>query len=86
MALDDFGVAALVNGSTMPVISCLEASRLDGDMINQAGPYVLASTVDVASRAVVVGSVMTINGTNYNVLVIDPDGPGMVLLGLEVAP
>lgn len=85
-ALDDFGAMAMTPAGPLAVIPCLEGARDDGDMISQAGPYVLASVADVAGLPLAVGDPLTLGGVAYTLLVIDPDRAGLVLLGLEVAP
>ena len=91
-ALDDFGVEALVNDGpqTLVVDPCLDAStELNGESIDHSGPFAIAAMADVKGLALVAGDqgdTLTINGTAYTLLAIDPDGQGGALLRLEEQP
>ena len=87
-ALRDFGVEATVNGMPLVVIPSLDSKeQLDADgLVIRTGPYVEASADDVFALNPVVGNdgdTITINGADYTMLAIDPDGSGMVTLSLE---
>ena len=86
--LEDFGVEALVNGGpeTIVVDPHLDGStEFNGETIDHSGPFAIAALADVKRLALIAGnqgSTLTINGTGYTLLAIDPDGQGGAVLGL----
>jgi hypothetical protein len=89
-AVDDFGVTALVNGQPLAVIPYLDAeAALQDGFIRHNGPYAVAAAGDVLPLALATGNTgdtLTIDGLDYTLLAIDPDGSGAVVLKLsEVA-
>lgn len=89
-AFDDFGVDAIVNGSTLRLIQSLDGDTvLDGEMINHTGPFALAKQADIKALNVYAGNegdTLTIAGVDYTVTAIDPDGSGFVMLSLDEQP
>lgn len=89
-ALEDFGVEALINGGpeTMVVDPYLDGStEFNGETIDHSGPFAIAAVADVEFLATGDhGDTLTINGTDYTLLAIDPDGQGGALLRLEEQP
>lgn len=86
--LEDFGTEALVNGGpeTIVVDPHLDGStEFNGETIYHSGPFAIAALADVARLALIAGnqgSTLTINGTDYTLLAIDPDDQGGAVLGL----
>lgn len=88
--LDDFGVEAVVNGG--PASLRVDwyphgSAQYDGDALTRTGPYAVALAADVAALELVsgnTGDTLTIAGTAYTLLAIDPDGLGGVVLSLGV--
>jgi len=84
-ALVDFGAVATVNGLPLPIIPYLEGfPRAEGELINRAGPYAMASTAGVAAVGAETGDTLTYDSVDYTIVVIDPGTTGEVILGLEV--
>jgi len=87
-AMDDFGASALINGGpgSIDVVPDLDGSDVyDGESIEHTVPYALAKMADVTALGLVAGNngdTLTINGTNYTLLAIDPDGMGGAVLRL----
>jgi len=85
---DETGVQPLINGDQAEiwVIPMLDGSDVyDGESIEHTGPYALAKMADVTALGLVAGNngdTLTINGTNYTLLAIDPDGMGGAVLRL----
>lgn len=88
--LEDFGVEALVNGGpeTILVDPHLDGStEFNGESIEHSGPFAIAAVADVKDMvAGNNGDTLTINGTDYTLLAIDPDGQGGAMLRLEEQP
>lgn len=91
-ALNDFGIQPLINGvqSDVWIMPYLDGSTVyDGERINHSGPYALAMDSEIRTLALVTGDrgdTLTIAGTEYTLLTIDPDGLGGVVLRLEEQP
>jgi hypothetical protein len=81
---------ALFGTSTLAVVFNPEGQALlVGDQLERTGPYAVASAAAVAALEIVAGNdgdIIEINGVDYQVLSIDPDGSGGVTLGLVEAP
>jgi len=90
--LEDFGVEALINGGpdTIVVDSYLDGStEFNGEAVDHTGPFAIASMADVESKGLAAGDdgyTLFINGIDYTLLAIDPDGQGGALLRLEEQP
>lgn len=88
--LEDFGVEAFVNDGpgTIVVDPYLDGStEFNGETIEHSGPFAIAALADAESlNAGDHGDTLTINGTDYTLLAIDPDGQGGALLRLEEQP
>lgn len=86
--LQDFGVEALVNSGpdTIVVDPYLDGStEFNGETIDHSGPFAIAALADVKRLTLIAGnqgSTLTINGTGYTLLAIDPDGQGGAVLKL----
>ncbi|ADW16384.1 beta strand repeat-containing protein [Desulfobulbus propionicus DSM 2032] len=88
--LEDFGVEALINGGpkTIVVDPFLDGStEFNGETIDHSGPFAIAAVADTEALAAGdQGDTLTINGTDFTLLAIDPDGQGGVVLRLEEQP
>lgn len=90
--LDDFGVEAIINGGpdTIVVDPSLDGTTvLSGETVDHSGPFAIAALAEVERLALAAGDhgdTLTINGTDYTLLAIDPDGMGGALLRLEERP
>jgi hypothetical protein len=87
-ALADFGELAAINGGSLDVLySPAGSMRWTGQeevLVQQ--PTAEALTADVEALDIVPGpsgDLMTINGLEYTVLAIDPDGEGGSLMTLQ---
>lgn len=88
-ALADFGVDALLDGGPvvlrcMPVVLARES--FDGELVSHHGPSTEALLADVVSAGLAAGNngdTLTIDGIDYTLLAIDPDGSGGAVLRLE---
>jgi len=87
-ALADFGEPAAINGGSLDVLySPAGSMRWTGQeevLVQQ--PAAEELTADVEDLDIVAGpsgDLMTINGVDYTVLAIDPDGEGGSLLTLQ---
>nr|WP_321465159.1 hypothetical protein [uncultured Desulfobulbus sp.] len=86
--LEDFGVEALVNGGpdTLLVDPYLDGTtEFNGETIEHSGPFAIAALADIERLHLIAGnqgSTLTINGTGYTLLAIDPDGQGGAVLKL----
>lgn len=91
-ALDDFGAEFTVNGGpdTITAIPHFDGEALlNGEYIERTGPFAIAALADVKRLHLIAGDhgdTLTINGTAYTLLAIDPDGQGGALLRLEEKP
>jgi len=89
-ALDDFGMEALINGGpeTITIDPYLDAStEFNGESVDHSGPFAIAAMADVEGLAAGNhGDTLTILGTDYTLLAIDPDGQGGAVLRLEAKP
>lgn len=91
-ALEDFGVEATVNGGqeTVVVDPHLDGStEFNGETVDHSGPFAIAALAEVERLALSAGDdgdTLTINGTDFTLLAIDPDGRGGALLRLEEQP
>lgn len=89
-ALEDFGVEVLVNGGPKSIVvdPYLDGStEFNGETVDHSGPFAIASRADVDGLAAGDhGVTLTINGTDYTLLAIDPDGQGGAVLSLEEQP
>lgn len=94
-ALDDFGVDAVINygPATLRVIADLADSTVirggSGGEMERQGPTALALLADVVAADLVSGNngdLLTIDGVEYALLAVDPDGQGGAALFLEAAP
>jgi len=85
------GVQPLINGnqSDIWIIPMLDGSDVyDGESIEHTGPYALAKMEDVTALGLVAGNngdTLTISGTDYTLLSIDPDSHGGAILKLTEA-
>lgn len=82
--LEDFGIAAVING-TINVTGIFDDKfkMVDelGQEIESALPQLLCRSTDVA--AVTDGMTCVVNGTNYVVRTVEPDGTGFARLILH---
>jgi len=91
-AMGDFGTSAIINGGqgSIDVVPDLDGSDVyDGESIEHTGPYALAKMADVTALGLVAGNngdTLTINGTDYTLHAIDPDGMEGAVLKLEEQP
>jgi hypothetical protein len=76
---DGFVVEASLDGAD-PIYVHLDAGFAEALDIATAAPVVTARTADVTAAAR--GSVLTINGDDYEVRGIEPDGTGLTVLRL----
>jgi hypothetical protein len=90
--LEDFGVEALINGGPKTIVMdpFLDGStEFNGETIDHTGPFAIAVMADVDRLNLSsgdLGDTLTINGTDFTLLAIDPDGQGGVVLRLEEQP
>jgi len=84
------GVQPLINGvqSSVWIIPMLDRSTSfsGGDTIDHVGPYAIAAMVDIEALDLTAGNdgdTLTIKGSDYTLLTIDPDGMGGAVLALE---
>lgn len=90
--LEDFGVDAIINGGpdTIVVDPHLDGStEFNGETVDHSGPFAITDMAEVERLALSAGDdgdTLTINGTDYTLLAIDPDGRGGALLRLEEQP
>jgi hypothetical protein len=86
MALRDFGVTATINGGTLLVIASLDSkAQLESGEIVRVQPSAVAAEADVVRLEIVAGNdgdTLVINSVEYQVLAIDPDTSGGVILSL----
>lgn len=85
LAVDDFGVAATIGGSTVNGIfdnEYIEVETGAGVGVSLQQPRFTCRSADVL--AVVEGTSATISGVSYTVRIVQPDGTGMTELILEV--
>jgi hypothetical protein len=80
---DDFAVSITYNSATINGIFDKEfAQTAEGEVaIESTVPQVLVKDSDIVGAAH--GDVMTINGINYNIIGIQPDGTGSTLILLS---
>ena len=76
-----FAQAATVSGQSVPVIFDNGYAAALGGLVESTGPSCQAKSADVA--AVVQGSTITIGGTAYTVVGVEPDGTGVTTLQLR---
>lgn len=76
-----FAQTATVGGSSFPVIFDNAYQAGMNALVETTGPICQAKTSDVAS--VVQGSTITIGGTAYTVVSVQPDGTGVTTLALR---
>lgn len=88
-ALADFGVDASIDGGPS-LLRCMDLEivrdSFDGNQVRHSGPSTVALASDIASRDIAAGNngtVLTIDGIDYTVLAMEPDGLGGVLLILQ---
>ena len=91
-AMEDFGLDALV-GTGPETLRCLPpevaTAAYSGETITRTGLLTLAMADAVAALDLSAGNegdTLTINGTDYTLLAIDPDGMGGAVLRLEAHP
>jgi len=87
-ALADFGELAAINGGSLTVLyspaGSMRWTGMEEVLVQQ--PTAEALTADVEALDIVpgpCGDLMTINGVDYTVLAIDPDGEGGSLMTLQ---
>ena len=87
-ALADFGELAAINGGSLTVLyspaGSMRWTGMEEVLVQQ--PTAEALTADVEALDIVpgpCGDLMTINGLEYTVLAIDPDGEGGSLMTLQ---
>lgn len=79
--LADFGATVTIGAATFTGIfrnAYIEIAGMAG-----VHPTVLARSSDISTNSIVIDSVLTIEGTNYKVKILQPDGTGFTLLVLE---
>lgn len=83
--LEDFGIQVTLNplGSPTAITAIFDAPHIEIDLgvgapISSVNPTLLCRASDAAS--VVQGTVVRVNGTNYSVFEVQPDGMGMTVL------
>lgn len=88
------GTQPMINGvqSEIWIVPMLDRSTSfsGGDtIVDHAGPYAIAAMADVVQLDLSVGDdgdTLTINGADYTLMAIDPDGQGGAVLKLEAQP
>ena len=87
-ALADFGEPATINGGNLDVLyspaGSMRWTGMEEVLVQQ--PTAEALTADVEALDIVAGpsgDLLTINGLDYTVLAIDPDGEGGSLMTLQ---
>lgn len=76
-----FAQVATVSGQSVPVIFDSGYTAALGGLVESTGPICQARTADVED--VVQGSTITIDGTDYTVTGVQPDGTGVTTLQLR---
>jgi len=75
----DFGVPATVGG--VAVVGIFDKAYIETlGMVSSSNPVLLVESTVVAAH----GTVVVVNGTNYTVSSLEPDGTGLTLLQLEL--
>jgi len=80
---DDFGTSAVYSGTGSTINGIFDAAyaeALDG-MVQGSQPAFVTRTADVPSATH--GQTITISGTAYKIVGVEPDGTGLTLLRLE---
>lgn len=84
--LTDFGVPATINGSTV-VTGIFDDKFLMVDDLNlnieSSEPQFLCRSSDVGS--ITNGMTLVVNGTNYIITTVEPDGTGFTVITLHLA-
>lgn len=79
-SVDEFAVPATLAGA--PVVGIFDNSYADAfGAIAMRGPIFRLRTVDAASATV--GTALVVDGTDYRVTSVQPDGTGVTVLVLE---
>lgn len=82
LSTDDFAVTATVGAASVAGIFDRQYAEPLGNFVEGSSPVFLVNADDLPDVAQ--GDLLTIDGTDYKVRGVEPDGTGFILLRLEV--